>query len=232
MIVAASLNTSVLGNYGLGWFDFVLTGVLAFGFWRGRKNGMVKEALPVSKWVVLIAACTFGCPLLAGLLLQNHVINNIFGTMFREQTAAFVLSYLLIALVVFLVFSFIQKSFKEKVSGSNAFGSSEYYLGMIAGTVRYACMSVFVLALLNAPVYTAADLAAQQEYNNRTYGGGLQGYSGDFIPSLNEVQDGIFKNSLLGRAIKNNLSVLLINPSGVAKSHAAAQKPPAIHMGH
>jgi hypothetical protein len=232
MIAAAVQKTSMLNSPAYGWFDFVLVAVLAFGFWRGRKNGMVKEVIPVSKWVVIVAACTFGCPLLAEVLLQNHIITTVFGTMFKESTGAFVVSYLAIALVVFVIFSFIKGAFKEKVSGSNAFGNSEYYLGMIAGTVRYACIAVFFLALINAPVYSAADIATRKEYNNRTYGGGLQGYSGDFIPTLDELQDGIFKNSLLGKAIKNNLSVLLINTGGVPKNHATAQKQAAVHPGN
>jgi hypothetical protein len=39
----------------------------------------------------------------------------------------------------------------------------------------------------------------------------MQNYSGDFIPSLEEVQSGVFKQSLFGPFIHDNLGVLLIN---------------------
>jgi hypothetical protein len=103
---------------------------------------------------------------------------------------------------------------------------------MLSGTVRYACMIIFFLALLNAPVYSLADVHNRQEFNNKWFGGGLQGYSGDFIPSIDEIQTGVFKGSLLGPVIKNNLSMLLINSDGSAIQQATAQKKPVIHIGN
>jgi hypothetical protein len=46
----------------------------------------------------------------------------------------------------------------------------------------------------------------------------LKDYSGDFIPTVPEVQDSIFRKSLLGPLIKNNLSMLLINSKGAKKT--------------
>ena len=123
----------------------------------------------------------------------------------KESTAAFLTSYLLIAFVVFIIFSFIGKGFREKVSGSNAFGSGEYYLGMMAGVIRYACILIFALALLNAPFYSAAQIAASQAYKARWYGGGLNGFNGDFIPDLSEIQTSVFRTSFMGPVIKNNM---------------------------
>jgi uncharacterized membrane protein required for colicin V production len=234
MIAAAIQKTSwwTASSLGFNFFDIVLVAVLGFGFWRGRRNGMSKEAVPTAKWVVLVVACTLGYASVGGLLIHYGIIRNVFGKLFREQTAAYVAAYLAIALVVFIIFSYIKKAFKEKLDGDSAFGNSEYYLGMLAGTVRYACMMVFFLALLNAPVYTMADINARQEFNNRWFGGGLAGYSGDFIPSIDEVQAGVFKDSLLGPQIKNNLSVLLINTGNFDIQHATAKKQPVIHMGN
>jgi uncharacterized membrane protein required for colicin V production len=214
MFAAIAQKTSWSDKLSFNWFDLALVGVLAFGYWRGRKNGMTKEIFPVLKWICIIAACTFGYVPAGNWLIQSGTIKSVFGTTFKEQTAAYVSAYLVITVVLFIVFSFIKSGFKEKVSGSNTFGSGEYYLGMLSGMIRYACMTIFFLALLNAPVYSPAEIAARAVYNNQTYGGGLQGYSGDFIPSIDEVQDSVFKKSLLGPQIKNNLSVLLINTSG------------------
>jgi hypothetical protein len=241
MIAAAVQNTSwwMGGGFGFNWFDVTLVAVLAFGFWRGRRNGMSREILPVAKWLVLVTACTLGYTWLAARLIQWGVIKSLFGTFFRQQTAACLTAYLAIALVVFLIFAFVKKAFfKEKtdgttsLEGSNAFGSGEYYLGMVSGVVRYACILVFLLALLNAPVYSMADLQNLKTYRNQTFGGGLAGYNGDFIPTLDEVQAGVFKNSLLGPQIKNNLGVLLINTDGSSNYHTTAQKQPVIHFGN
>jgi len=65
---------------------------------------------------------------------------------------------------------------------------------------------------LNGPIYTQADIAASKAYNNRWFGGGMQQYSGDFIPSLYEIQDSVFKKSFAGKFIKDYLIILLINP--------------------
>jgi hypothetical protein len=40
----------------------------------------------------------------------------------------------------------------------------------------------------------------------------MQQYSGDFIPSLYEIQDSVFKKSFAGKFIKDYLIILLINP--------------------
>jgi uncharacterized membrane protein required for colicin V production len=234
MIAAVTQNTAFLSGVHLGFsaFDIILVAFIAFGFWRGRRNGMTKEWLPLLQWVVLVAACTFGYNPLSAILIHDGVIHQVFGTAFKESTAAAVTAYLIIAFVVFLVFAKLKSSFREKVEGSNTFGNNEYYLGMVSGTVRYACIMIFLLALLNAPVYSWADIQHRKEFNNQWFGGGLQGYSGDFIPSIDEIQAAVFKDSLLGPAIKNNLSPLLINADGSVIQQATAQKKPVIHMGN
>ena len=80
---------------------------------------------------------------------------------------------------------------------------------MISGMIRYACMMIFALALLNAPYYTAADIARSKAYNARWYGGGMQGFSGDFFPTLQSVQESVFKTSFTGKYIKEYLDVML-----------------------
>jgi hypothetical protein len=165
------------------------------------------------------------------MLIHTGAIHQVFGSMFRETTAAVVASYLIIAFVVLLIFAQLKNTFRERVEGSNVFGNSEYYLGMLSGTVRYACIMIFFLALLNAPVYSWSDIQHRKEYNNQWFGGGLQGYSGDFIPSIDEIQAAVFHDSLAGPAIKKNLSLLLINSDGSAIQQATAQKKPVIHMG-
>ena len=84
--------------------------------------------------------------------------------------------------------------------------------------VRYACMVLVALAVLNAPYYSMADIMQSKAYNNRWFGGGMKDYNGDFIPSLAGVQAGVFKNSLVGPFIKDYLGVLLIGGSRRGKA--------------
>jgi len=218
MIAAAVQKTTPWWqNLSFNWFDIAIVLVLAFGFWRGRKRGMSREALPTAFWLIAVIGAGFGYQPLGDLVQSTGYIKKIFGNGVNERTLAYVICYLFIVMVTFSIYSVLAKHFREKVSGSNAFGSGEYYLGIIAGMIRYACITLFFLSLLNAPYYSLADIKAQQAYNNRWYGGGLNGYSGDFIPSVAEVQAGVFQKSLIGPAIKNNLSAVLIQSTAPGK---------------
>lgn len=222
MIAAASHNPmNWYNSLRFNWFDVAILLVLGFGYWRGRKHGMSREALPTSKWLIIVIAAGLGNQFLGQWLLKSGVIHKVFNGAFTETTAGFVTSYLLIALVVFIIFSILGKHFRERVAGSNAFGSGEYYLGMAAGTIRYACIIVFVMAFLNAPFYSSAQIEASKAYKARWYGGGLSGYSGDFIPDLSEVQSSVFVGSFMGPLIKNNMGYLLISSSVQTKKTAS-----------
>ncbi|HTL72612.1 MAG TPA: CvpA family protein [bacterium] len=223
-MIAAVTQTKMLFNT----FDVFFVLALAFGFWRGRKHGMTKELIPVSLWIAIVICAGFGCELLGDLFIQTGFVKKIFQNSVSERTAAYISGYLVITGLVVLVFSFVKKIVKRRLEGSNVFGSSEYYFGIISGVIRYFCIVLFFMALLNAPVYSKAELAAQQAYNNRWYGGGLKDYKGDFIPTLNELQVSVFVNSLTGPFIKDWFSLLLINtipPGGLTK-------PPVIDIQH
>lgn len=211
-------------SFSFGWFDVVLVAVLAFGIWRGRKRGMSREGLPTTMWLAAVIGGGFGYQPLGEILLKSGYVRQVFGTSVNERTASFVIAYLAITFAAFLIYSLLAKFFKEKLAGSNTFGSGEYYLGMIAGMVRYACLLLFILALMNAPYYSAAEIAATKAYNNRWYGGGMKDYNGEFIPSFDQIQANVFVDSRTGAAIKKYLSVFLISGTDQvpAKKPAAA----------
>jgi uncharacterized membrane protein required for colicin V production len=201
------------------WFDVAVVFVLAFGYWRGRKNGMSKELLPLFYWLITVIVAGFGYPYVGDYFIQQGIAKKLASfSDLKEKTAAYVWAYLLIVVVVRGFYSLAKKLFKKRLEGSNLFGSSEYYLGMVSGVIRYGCIIVSVLALANAPVYTAADLEAQRIYNNRWFGGGMEGYSGNFIPAMSEFQELVFKDSLTGPTLKNGAGVLLINTGGAPAS--------------
>ncbi|HEX7653508.1 MAG TPA: CvpA family protein [Verrucomicrobiae bacterium] len=211
MIAAAVQKTTPWWqNLSFNWFDITLLCILAFGFWRGRKRGMSREALPTIMWLVMIIGGGYGYEPLGDLLRKTSVIRQICGNNFNERTFAYMTAYILIGMFLFMVHAYLAKVFRERVSGSNTFGNNEYYLGIGAGMVRYACITIFFLALLNAPFYSSAEIAAQKAYNNRWYGGGEKNFSGNFIPSIADIQIGIFQKSMSGRFLKEQAPTLLV----------------------
>jgi hypothetical protein len=216
-MIAAAPQSMALNNLPFNWFDVALVAVLGFGMWRGRRNGMTKEIMPTVQWLSLVLLCGMGYPLIA------PTYTNTLGT---GKLASAVLGYFTLALAVWLVCSILKRIFVPLLTGSNFFGSGEYYWGMFTGMIRFACMLLAALALLNAPFYTTADIQAHNAYVARWFGGGL--YSGNFFPSVNTVQEQVFKKSFTGPYFTNYLGTLLIDttPPPIKQQ----QKKPAIHM--
>jgi hypothetical protein len=106
----------------------------------------------------------------------------------------------------------------SRLFGSNLFGNAEYYLGMPAGMVRYACVLLFVLAFLNARQYTPAQIEASDKYQERWYGA-------HFFPNLHTVQVQVFEKSFTGPYVKKYLGVLLIEPTVSGGSQPAQDEP-------
>jgi uncharacterized membrane protein required for colicin V production len=212
MFAAVAASTPDKGGLPFGWFDLVVIIVLGFGVYRGRRNGMSKELLPLLQWVVMLPVCGFGYPMLNGLLSQ--FIKNVFWSN--------LLAYLFLALLVFLTFAMLKRLLEKKLVTSDFFRGSEYYLGMLSGIVRYACAIIFALALLNAPYYSPEDVARQKAFDQKNFGGGL--YSGSYFPHVYTVQNEVFKDSFLGPRIKEYLGVLLIRTPG-SKSTSPESNP-------
>jgi uncharacterized membrane protein required for colicin V production len=215
-----------MDNLPINWFDFTILGVLGFGLFRGRKNGMTKEFLPTAQWICIVVAAAFVYP----LTIQSI---NSYCNLGQAWSAS--LGYLGTALAVWLVFVFIKRGLAKRLEGSSVFGGSEYYLGMLSGMVRYACILLFFVALSNAPHYTAADVAAKAAYNKRWYGGGL--YDGNYVPDFNNVQDAVFKKSFSGPYIKDYAAIMLVQIGPADTSTKTAQTAPkkaqtgVIHIG-
>jgi uncharacterized membrane protein required for colicin V production len=188
----------------LSWFDVALLLVIVFGYWLGRRRGMTKQCLPALQWLSIMLGAGLGHPYVASLFEQYQLVT--------KHTQALMFGYLAIFAVLFIFFTILKSKLNPKLEGSNMFGGGEYHLAVIAGITQFLCMVLVALALLNGPIYTQADIAASKAYNNRWFGGGMQQYSGDFIPSLYEIQDSVFKKSFAGKFIKDYLIILLINP--------------------
>jgi len=215
-MIAAITDSMTLDKLPVNWFDAAVLLILGLGLARGRKNGMSKEVLRVFQWVALVVVCGLFYEVAAQALVNIAE---------WDKSSSYVVGYLILAFLVWLVFAGLKKTLVPRLDGSNVFGSGEYYLGMFSGMVRFACMLVFVLALLNAPVYTQAQIQARQAYVKRWYGGGI--YGGNYIPDLQMVQESVFKKSFVGPYIKGYLGMLLINTEP-PESQKPAAKPGGI----
>jgi len=179
-------------------FDFILVGVLAFGVFRGRKHGMSEELLRVLKWLAILVACA--------LLYQP--IGEFFSTTTSvfDMLSCYLMGYATVALLVLGFFALMKKMLGGKLLGSDIFGGAEYYLGMAAGLVRFAAISLVALALLNARYYSPDQVKAEENFQNDVYGS-------NFFPTLHTVQAFALEKSLTGSWIKGNLAFLLIKPT-------------------
>lgn len=225
-MIAASAPSVATNGMPVNWFDAAVLVLLVFGLFRGRVNGMTRELGPMLQWLAVVVAAGLTYGLVAGLYANQCGI--------RGKVATAVLGYLSITTVLFLIFTPINQTLKKRAENGGLFGGSEYYLGMLSGLFRYACIIIFALALLNARSYTAAEIAAKKAYNERWYGGGM--YSGNYVPDLHTAQDAVFKESLSGPYIQNFLAILLVQtgPGGASSAGSAngPQKPqPVIHIG-
>jgi len=198
-MMVASIQDFAVDKMPFNWFDVALVGILILGLFRGRKHGMSKEFLPLFKWVTLILVCGFFYPMAAELLANTAGLGKVSG---------FICGYLLLAFAIWILFLVFKRLIGYRMGENNFFGSGEYYLGMSSGMVRFACMLLAGLALLNAPYYSQADIKAQEAYTKRWFGGGV--YTGNYFPTVQTAQESIFKKSFIGPYIKDYLGVLLI----------------------
>ncbi|HEY2082810.1 MAG TPA: hypothetical protein VGI88_08490, partial [Verrucomicrobiae bacterium] len=148
----------------------------------------------VIKWLAIIIVGGLFYAVVGDVISDNTVFTHL---------AAYELAYVVIALFITVAFLAIKKMANGKLVASDVFGSGEYYLGMIAGLVRYTCIVIFALAFLNAPLYTKAEIDADLRFQNDVYGS-------DFFPKLYSVQSDVFEKSFVGPHIHNELGFLLI----------------------
>jgi hypothetical protein len=104
-----------------------------------------------------------------GLCLDCADLHQHAGT---GKLASALLGYGTLALAVWMVFYILKRIFVPLLTGSNFFGSGEYYLGMFSGMIRFACMLLAALALLNAPYYTRRKSRPTRPMCKRWFGGG------------------------------------------------------------
>jgi uncharacterized membrane protein required for colicin V production len=164
------------------------------GLFQGRKRGMSEEMMSVLQWIAIVIACS---------ILYRPIGDWLADVSLFSHLTSYVVVYLVTAGMVSLVFVVFKRALHGKLIGSDAFGKAEYYLGMPAGMVRFGCVLLAGLALLNARFYTQKEIEAYRTYQNDVYGK-------EYFPGLQALQANVFEESLTGPAIKEYLGFLLI----------------------
>jgi len=200
-----------LNGISYGYFDGIVVVWLLIGIFRGRKRGMTQELLPTLQWLaIVILAGLFYLPFSA-VIFQNT--SGAFNHLWSNITA-----YVLIAFAINLFFRWIKESIGEKLTGSDLFGGKEYYLGMIAGLLRFACMIIVLCALMHSRVYTQAELADIEKFQKKSF-------EDIRFPTYPSIQHAVLTESFTGRLIQDNLSRVLIASTFASKpAETIAQK--------
>jgi uncharacterized membrane protein required for colicin V production len=201
----------VVKNAKFDYFDIIALCWLMIGMWWGRKRGMSQEVLPLLQWLGILAA---GGLLYApfGLAIHNSIR---FSILWADITA-----YLLIAMGVHLLYLWARRMLAEKLSKKDLFGHGEFYLGMAAGCVRFGCMLLVCLSLMNSHVATQADLAQNEKFQ-------ATWFSDIRFPTYGEFQQDVLINSFTGSWVESNLRTVLIattTPSPAPKLDTIAQR--------
>lgn len=197
-----------LQSFGVSWVDFVVVMILAFGIWRGRKRGMSEELVDIVKWVVTVIAATLLYRPLSVILQQS--------TRFFTPLTGSITAYLIVVAIVAIAFFYIRKGAEEKLAGSDAFGSGEYYLGMLSGMARYVCVLIVAFAFLNARQYSAEEIKASEKYQ-------LDNFGSSFFLTIPDLQRAVFAESIFGRSIKEFIGFVLIVPVSPGAPDAPAR---------
>ncbi len=186
-----------LDQLPFNWFDIAVVVLLGVGFTRGRKHGMSEEMMYLAQWIGIMLGANYGYQPFGEFLSQNASMSHLIG---------YVSAYLLIVVGIKILFSLIKRAVGGKLVGSNLFGSAEYYLGMVAGILRFACVIMCALALLNARHYNQEEIRSMKKYQDEVYGS-------NFFPGLHDIQSSVFDKSYLGRQVRDRLPMMLIKPT-------------------
>lgn len=210
MILVAALPP-VLARARFNYFDFIVVVWLIIGLFRGRKRGMSQELLPLLQWVGIVAACGLLYPPFTPLVRQY----TLFGLLWSRVTA-----YLLIAFGVHLIYLWFKQMLATKLVEKDPFGRGEFYLGMMAGVIRFGCMLIVGMALMNSRVATAAELAQNEKFQ-------AANFSDIRFPTYGEVQHDVLIDSFTGNLVESRLNTVLIasvTGSTATKNQTIAQK--------
>lgn len=178
------------------WFDLLVMVTAAIGVWRGRKRGISEELLDVFMWL---------CIVVGGALLYRPL-----GKFFATEAGfsllvANILAYGAIAILLKVLFTAIKKAVGEKLVQGDTFGGFEYYLGMLAGALRFTCILFFIINFLYAKYISDAERAATAKMQADNFGS-------ISFPTIGSLQQSVFYESVSGPFMRKHLKAQMLEP--------------------
>ena len=195
---AAAKNNAVgTGNSSalpIGYFDIFLIIMLIIGFVRGRSRGMSGELVDLIQWI---------CIVIGGAFLYEPI-----GKLFKQVTGfslstSYIITYLILAIVIKVLTLITKKYVGEKLVGSGVFGGFEYYLGMLAGTLRFVCLALFIMALLHS---TEIDVKSIEDHVKSQ----KESFNNVMWPNYAMIQRSVFEQSITGKFMAKKGKLFLI----------------------
>ena len=183
-----------LSTTSFNYVDIIVVVWLIVGLFRGRKRGMSQELLPMLQWAAIVAGAGFFYRPFSRIIMQNTHFNLLWAN---------VSAYVLIGFGIHLVCMWVKHIVGDKLVGSDLFGRAEYYMGMVAGLVRFACIWVVLCALMNSRIISRAELAQTEKKQS-------EAFSDIRFPTYGTIQQSVLFQSCSGRLIETNLNSVLI----------------------
>jgi membrane protein required for colicin V production len=181
----------------ISWVDITIIALLIVGVFRGRKRGLSVELLDLIMWLAIVVGAGFLYEPGGKMLAQLSVFSLLFS---------YITVYILAAITIAIFFAVLKRALGSKLAGSDAFGRGEYYLGMVAGMLRFACIVMVVMALLNSRLYNFEEVQAREQSQENNFG------TIRFF-RLYSLQADVFKDSWAGRLTHDYLGIVLIKPT-------------------
>src|SRR4051812_48068616 len=122
----------MLKELNMSVFDGFFIVFLAVGILRGRKRGISEELLDVIQWIGVIIGAALAYPGIGALLINYAKFPPLLAN---------VMAYIFAAGAIVFLFKNLKRGVGEKLVQGDAFGRFEFYLGMLAGMVRFFCIA-------------------------------------------------------------------------------------------
>ena len=202
-----------MSAFNVTWFDAVVVIMVGAGLFVGKKRGMSNELLDVFCWLMMVVVSALYYKPLAEILSKLASLS-----LFHAS----VICYLAIAIFIRIIFGYIKRAVGEKLVGSDLFGRAEFYLGALAGALRFFCMVIMFVAIINAKFVTKVMVDAQNKAQEAEFGSA-------FFPTYSRIQGAVLFESTCGKFFRDKLEAQLIEPVNPAYT-TAPQKTGATKM--